>query len=263
MDGHDLLGTVRRPAVSHIRFDPTHEPEPTTHSHFQKLRVWQKSHQNAAAFPLNEPIDREFGPQSSLSVIIPAKNEALSLPRLVSEIILVLRSLCTVSSTPTPRRLSRFEIIVVDDGSTDWTSLVLTELAETYPELRSLRLKATVGQSAATIAGFRAARGDWLATLDADLQNDPAGGGGGGGEGGYVVEAASQPASQPSSELGLGPVDLRYRVLRANFPPRPGFAFTAIPGGAPVLRAAFLARGLSCHSGTGKSPAESSRSFAL
>jgi len=174
MDGHDLLGTVRRPAVSHIRFDPTHEPEPTTHSHFQKLRVWQKSHQNAAAFPLNEPIDREFGPQSSLSVIIPAKNEALSLPRLVSEIILVLRSLCTVSSTPTPRRLSRFEIIVVDDGSTDWTSLVLTELAETYPELRSLRLKATVGQSAATIAGFRAARGDWLATLDADLQNDPA-----------------------------------------------------------------------------------------
>ena len=71
----------------------------------------------------------------------------------------------------TPPRKSA--IIVVDDGSTDSTSLVLTELAETYPELRSLRLRAPVGQSAAIVAGFRAARGDWLATLDADLQNDP------------------------------------------------------------------------------------------
>ena len=160
--------------MSHIRFDPTHEPEPTSHSHFQKPRAWQKSHQDAAAFPLNEPIDREFGSQSSLSVIVPAKNEASSLPRLVSEIILALRPLCTMSGKPIPRRLSRFEIIVVDDGSTDSTSLVLTELAETYPEFRSLRLRATVGQSAATVAGFRAARGDWFATLDADLQNDPA-----------------------------------------------------------------------------------------
>ena len=159
--------------MSHIRFDPTHEPEPTSHSHFQMPRVWQKSHQDAAAISLNEPIDREFGSQSSLSVIVPAKNEASSLPRLVSEIILALRPLCTMSSKPIPRRLSRFEIIVVDDGSTDSTSLVLTELAETYPELRSLRLRAPVGQSAAIVAGFRAARGDWLATLDADLQNDP------------------------------------------------------------------------------------------
>ena len=115
--------------MSHIRFDPTHEPEPTSHSHFQMPRVWQKSHQDAEAFPLNEPIDREFGSQSSLSVIVPAKNEASSLPRLVSEIILALRPLCTMSSKPIPRRLSRFEIIVVDDGSTDSTSLVLTELA--------------------------------------------------------------------------------------------------------------------------------------
>ena len=263
--------------MSHIRFDPTHEPEPTSHSHFQMPRVWQKSHQDAEALPLNEPIDREIGSQSSLSVIVPAKNEASSLPRLVSEIILALRPLCTMSSKPIPRRLSRFEIIVVDDGSTDSTSLVLTELAETYPELRSLRLRAPVGQSAAIVAGFRAARGDWLATLDADLQNDPtdlitlwnalpghdvALGWRVRRVDAWLKRLVSHLANQVSKP-GPGPVGLRHRLLRANFPPRSGFAFTALPGGAPVLRTALLARGVSCHSGTGESPAAGSRPFAL
>jgi len=174
MNWHDLLETVGRPAVSHIRFDPMHEPEPTSHLHFQKLHGWQSPRKKKAAFSPNELTACEFSSQSSLSVIIPAKNEALSLPRLLLEIILALRSLHTGCSELTPRRVSSFEIIVVDDGSTDSTPLVLAELAGMYPELRSLRLKATVGQSAATVAGFRAARGSWLATLDADLQNDPA-----------------------------------------------------------------------------------------
>ncbi len=159
--------------MSQIRFDLTHEPQLTSRLHSQKLPPSQKNYQ-AGTFPANKPIDHGFGLQSSLSIIIPAKNEALSLPHLVAEITLALRPLCTVSSNPTPRQLLRFEIIIVDDGSTDSTSLVLTELANTYPELRWLRLRATVGQSAAIIAGFRAARGDWFATLDADLQNDPA-----------------------------------------------------------------------------------------
>ena len=62
----------------------------------------------------------------------------------------------------------------MDDGSTDETSLVLKVLAELHTELRPLRLKARVGQSGSSTAGIRSARGNWIATLDADLQNDPA-----------------------------------------------------------------------------------------
>jgi dolichol-phosphate mannosyltransferase len=106
---------------------------------------------------------------SVLSVIVPAKNEAESLPPLVAEISQALRSLCH-----SPSGLDDFEIIIVDDGSTDTTQLVLADLAADYIELRWLVLATQVGQSAAIVAGIRAARGSWIATLDADLQNDPA-----------------------------------------------------------------------------------------
>jgi glycosyltransferase involved in cell wall biosynthesis len=101
-------------------------------------------------------------------VIVPAKNEAASLPQLVEEIVQALRPLHE------GRDLDGFEVLIVDDGSTDATPAVLRRLAASYPELRPIRLAANVGQSAATAAGLRAARGDWIATLDADLQNDPA-----------------------------------------------------------------------------------------
>jgi glycosyltransferase involved in cell wall biosynthesis len=108
------------------------------------------------------------GAEGTLSVVVPAKNEAESLPGLVDEIARALRPLTADG------RLGWFEVVVVDDGSTDGTADVLRALAAEYPELRPVRLKANVGQSAATAAGFRAARGEWVATLDADLQNDPA-----------------------------------------------------------------------------------------
>jgi len=107
-----------------------------------------------------------------LSVVVPAKNEAAGLPQLVEEIALALRPLS--ASSGGNARLAGFEIVVVDDGSTDATPAVLQQLGASYPELRPIRLVSNVGQSAATVAGFREARGDWLATLDADLQNDPA-----------------------------------------------------------------------------------------
>jgi len=96
------------------------------------------------------------------------------LPQLVGEIVDVLRPLCKTSRAVAPERLDAFEIIIVDDGSTDTTLQVLEQLARVYSELYPVRLSANVGQSAATAAGFRAARGNWIATLDADLQNDPA-----------------------------------------------------------------------------------------
>jgi glycosyltransferase involved in cell wall biosynthesis len=107
-----------------------------------------------------------------LSVVVPAKNEAAGLPQLVAEITRALRPLVRErSSAPL---LAGFEIVLVDDGSSDETPDVLQRLAVEHPELRPMRLVENVGQSAATAAGFRAARGNWVATLDADLQNDPA-----------------------------------------------------------------------------------------
>jgi glycosyltransferase involved in cell wall biosynthesis len=108
---------------------------------------------------------------STLSVVIPAKNEAESLPRLIAETRRVLHFLCNRVSSP---QLDDFEILVVNDGSTDQTRSILDELAAAYPELKAFTLASSVGQTAATTVGIRAASGVWIATLDSDLQNDPA-----------------------------------------------------------------------------------------
>jgi dolichol-phosphate mannosyltransferase len=109
-----------------------------------------------------------------LSVVVPAKNEAASLPQLVEEIARALRPLTSQAQRGAEPKLGGFEIVLVDDGSTDATPEVLRALAADFPELRPVRLSRNVGQSSATAAGFRAARGEWVGTLDADLQNDPA-----------------------------------------------------------------------------------------
>lgn len=140
--------------MSSMRQDPSHRPGPVGRTKVPSS---------------GEGTRRECG--AWLSVVVPAKNEAAGLPQLVEEIARALRPLCSLAAGA---RLAGFEILIVDDGSTDSTLDVLEKLGETYPELRPVRLASNVGQSAATAAGFREARGDWLATLDADLQNDPA-----------------------------------------------------------------------------------------
>lgn len=97
------------------------------------------------------------------SVVIPAYNESLSLPPLLEELAEVMN-----------RQGAAYEVVVVDDGSTDETLAVLDKCRDALPELRVLQLDGNYGQSAALEAGFRAARGEVLVTLDADGQNPPA-----------------------------------------------------------------------------------------
>jgi dolichol-phosphate mannosyltransferase len=120
--------------------------------------------------PMKKRLGPAKGKKSFLSVVVPTKNEAASLAQLIDEIAWALRPL----TQPGRAELDAFEIVMVDDASTDPSRSVLRDLTPLYPELKWLALATSVGQSAATIAGIRAARGNWIATLDADMQNDPA-----------------------------------------------------------------------------------------
>jgi dolichol-phosphate mannosyltransferase len=97
-----------------------------------------------------------------LSLVIPAYNEQENIPTLLER---VEKSLLRVGRP--------FEVILIDDGSTDDSPRMLSEAMQTRPWLRVLRMKKNGGQSAAFEAGFAAARGEIIATIDADLQNDP------------------------------------------------------------------------------------------
>ncbi|WP_094514327.1 glycosyltransferase family 2 protein [Synechococcus sp. MW101C3] len=98
-----------------------------------------------------------------LSVVIPLYNEEESLPPLVEQVLSAVRPL----GRP-------FELVLVDDGSTDRTAQVLTGLAARVPELVAVLLRRNYGQTAAMAAGFDASTGVMIVTLDGDLQNDPA-----------------------------------------------------------------------------------------
>ena len=101
--------------------------------------------------------------QPQVSVVIPVYNEEDNLPDLVERVGRALK--------PSGRS---FELICVDDGSRDGSAQVLAQLAEANAWLTPLYLIRNYGQSAALQAGFDAARGEVVVTLDGDLQNDPA-----------------------------------------------------------------------------------------
>src|SRR5262249_36585353 len=169
-------GEARRPDMSTLRYDLAQRPAPMGRAY--RHRAVQEWEMHPAGIGSRMGWGVEEGTRSFLSVVGPAKNEAASLPQLIEEIAGALGRLGGDGDGDGEghglRRPAGFEILVVDDASTDRTCSVLEDLAAGYPELRWLGLSATVGQSAATVAGIRAARGDWIATLDADLQNDPA-----------------------------------------------------------------------------------------
>ena len=95
-----------------------------------------------------------------LSVVVPAFNEVDNVVPLAEEVSAALRGLD-----------GGFELILVDDASTDGTPRVLRELA--LPSVRVAFHERNCGQSAAVASGFSLARGEWVATLDGDGQNDP------------------------------------------------------------------------------------------
>jgi glycosyltransferase involved in cell wall biosynthesis len=101
-------------------------------------------------------------PAPEISVVLPVFDEAGNLHALAGELLPVVRGLGRT-----------FEVLFVDDGSRDGSSEILRELAGTHPEIAVWRLDRNRGLSSALDAGFRAARGGVIVTLDADLQNDP------------------------------------------------------------------------------------------
>ena len=98
-----------------------------------------------------------------LSVVVPLYNEEESLPYLVEQLTDALR--------PSGER---FELVLVNDGSSDRTAEVLEQLSHNVPELVAVLLRKNYGQTAAMAAGFDVAQGDVIVSLDGDLQNDPA-----------------------------------------------------------------------------------------
>ena len=103
-----------------------------------------------------------MSPQPDLSVVFPVYNEEENIPILLREIAAAIDGGWT------------YEIVAVDDGSTDRSLEVLRASRGAYPMLRVLALEKNSGQTAALDAAWRAAYGRMVVSLDADLQNDPA-----------------------------------------------------------------------------------------
>lgn len=101
-------------------------------------------------------------PSPYLSVVIPVFNEEDNLRLLTAELTGVLQSLN-----------KSWEILFIDDGSTDGSVHVLKGLQEQSPLVRVITFKKNCGQTAAFDAGYKAVRGEVIITMDADLQNDP------------------------------------------------------------------------------------------
>jgi len=98
-----------------------------------------------------------------ISIIIPVCNEQESVPKLARDLFQTLDSIG-----------GEYELLFVDDGSTDDSADYLVKLSSSNPRVKLIQFRRNFGQTAAIAAGFHFASGDVLVTIDADLQNDPA-----------------------------------------------------------------------------------------
>ena len=101
--------------------------------------------------------------QPQVSIVVPIHNEYENLPRLLE----------AISATLVTANI-RYEILCIDDGSTDGSGDLLKQIASDRADLRSVILRRNYGQTAAMAAGFSHAKGQIIITMDGDLQNDPA-----------------------------------------------------------------------------------------
>jgi len=112
---------------------------------------------------MHEPTVAALGPDPELvSLVIPVRNERDSLPTLYGEIAEVAMA-----------QNLRVEVLFIDDGSTDGSWEVISELAAEHREVRGVKFRRNFGKAAALAAGFHEATGGTVITLDADLQDDP------------------------------------------------------------------------------------------
>ncbi len=102
-----------------------------------------------------------YNQSHEISVVIPLFNEAQSLTELSEEITKALG------------KNYSFEMIFIDDGSTDGSWNVLKKLSDEYSNLKAIQFRRNYGKSTALQAGFNEAEGLYIATMDADLQDDP------------------------------------------------------------------------------------------
>ncbi len=121
-----------------------------------------------ATEPIADDADHDRDtPAVTTSIVLPAYNEAANLPRVVEELMETVESPAMDAYRPV-------EVIIVDDGSTDHTERVIAELAADHSPVTGLTLTRNFGQSAALLAGLDHAEGEYVVTLDADGQNNPA-----------------------------------------------------------------------------------------
>jgi glycosyltransferase involved in cell wall biosynthesis len=141
-----------------------------THSSASETAITPLLTTSSLATPVeaaSAPFDKATGSATSgaclkVSYVVPCHNEAETMPLLLKTLEEAGQALGCA-----------FEVLCVDDGSKDTTLSVLLQAQSQYPWLRVLALQRCFGQSAALKAGFDAALGDFVITLDADLQNDP------------------------------------------------------------------------------------------
>ena len=109
-----------------------------------------------------EPVPNPVIDAPLLSVVVPVYDEAEVLPLFAERLRPVLDALGET-----------YEVLVVDDGSTDATPVLLERIRREWPQVRVVRLRANSGHQAALSAGLVRARGEWVVSIDADLQDPP------------------------------------------------------------------------------------------